>query len=129
MTKETILRDWASRHGVTLLDKTPMRVAHHYPVELYDFFKDERDYNYVTSHSVLTDYELTIRIRESELEKISDFENMVFNNLKNQGHYNFFNIVMQQKEEEKQLRNAYPAVQKAYEQYSLMLTLAKSGQL
>jgi hypothetical protein len=36
---------------------------------------------------------------------------------------------MEQKEEEQRLRNKYPAVRKAYEQYSLMLKLAESGEL
>jgi hypothetical protein len=33
------------------------------------------------------------------------------------------------KEREKYLKNKYPAVKKAYEQYSLMLKLAESGEL
>ena len=36
---------------------------------------------------------------------------------------------MRQKEEESNLKNNYPAVKKAYEHYSLMLKLAKSGEL
>jgi hypothetical protein len=36
---------------------------------------------------------------------------------------------MKQKEEERYLRDKYPAVKKAYEQYSLMLNMAKSGEL
>ena len=40
-----------------------------------------------------------------------------------------FEVVMEQKEREKYLKNKYPAVKKAYEQYSLMLKLAESGEL
>jgi hypothetical protein len=36
---------------------------------------------------------------------------------------------MEQKEEERYLKDKYPAVKKAYEQYSLMLKLAQSGEL
>jgi hypothetical protein len=36
---------------------------------------------------------------------------------------------MEQKERERALRDKYPAVKKAYEQYSLMLKLAESGEL
>ena len=36
---------------------------------------------------------------------------------------------MEQKEREKYLRDKYPAVRKAYEQYSLMLKMAESGEL
>jgi hypothetical protein len=71
----------------------------------------------------------TIEIAESELERIADFEQQVFNNAKKTGHYNLFEALMGQKEEEQKLRNKYPAVRKAYEHYSLMLKLAESGEL
>jgi hypothetical protein len=53
----------------------------------------------------------------------------VFNNMKKTGHYRLFEVMMDQKEQEAYLRNKYPAVRKAYEQYSLMLKLAESGEL
>jgi hypothetical protein len=71
----------------------------------------------------------TVEIAESELTRIADFESEVFNNMKQQGHYRMFEVVMEQKEREKYLKNKYPAVKKAYEQYSLMLKLAESGEL
>ena len=37
--------------------------------------------------------------------------------------------IIDQKEQEKYLKEKYPAVKKAYEQYSLMLKLAESGEL
>jgi hypothetical protein len=40
-----------------------------------------------------------------------------------------FEVMMNQKEQERYLRNKYPAVKKAYEHYSLMLKLAESGEL
>jgi hypothetical protein len=49
--------------------------------------------------------------------------------MKQQGHYNMFETLMEQKQQEKFLRDKYPAVRKAYEQYSLMLKLAQSGEL
>jgi hypothetical protein len=45
------------------------------------------------------------------------------------GHYRMFETLMEQKEHEKYLKDKYPAVKKAYEQYSLMLKLAESGEL
>jgi hypothetical protein len=71
----------------------------------------------------------TMEIAESELERIADFELEVFNNMKKTGHYNMFHILLQQKEHEKYLKEQYPAVQKAYEHYSLMLKLAESGEI
>jgi hypothetical protein len=71
----------------------------------------------------------TVEIAQSELERIADFESEVFNNMKKQGHYRMFETLMEQKERERALRDKYPAVKKAYEQYSLMLKLAESGEL
>jgi len=71
----------------------------------------------------------TVEIAESELERIAEFEQQVFNNAKQTGHYNLFEHLMEQKEQEKLLRDRYPAVRKAFEHYSLMLKLAQSGEL
>ena len=49
--------------------------------------------------------------------------------MKKQGHYHMFEMLMEQKEQEAHLRDKYPAVKKAYEQYSLMLKLAESGEI
>jgi uncharacterized protein YktA (UPF0223 family) len=49
--------------------------------------------------------------------------------MRDQGHYRMFETLMEQKEEEKHLRNKYPAVKKAYEHYSLILKLAESSEL
>ena len=71
----------------------------------------------------------TVEISESELDRIAEFESQVFNNMKQKGHYALFEVIMEQKEQEQYLRSKYPAVKKAYEQYSLMLKLAESGEL
>ena len=65
----------------------------------------------------------------SELDRIAEFESEVFNHMAKQGHYRMFETIMEQKEQEKYLKNKYPAVKTAYEQYSLMLKLAESGEL
>ena len=72
---------------------------------------------------------LTIEIPQSNLEGIMAFEEQVFNNMKTYGshHYHLFNTMMEQKEAERRLRSNNAAVQKAYEQYSLMLALANGG--
>ena len=73
----------------------------------------------------------TITIPFSELERIKEFEEQVFNNMKQYGahHYQMFEVMMEQKHQEKRLRDKYSAVKKAYEHYSLMLKLAESGEL
>jgi len=96
------------------------------------FFQFPNDYNMMTATPAIQ-YEtvklLTVEITEDTLERIADFESEVFNNMRDQGHYRMFETLMEQKEEEKHLRNKYPAVKKAYEHYSLMLKLAESGEL
>ena len=95
------------------------------------YFRDPMDFNKVSPVDFITDSEplYTVEIAESELERIADFEAQVFNNMKKQGHYKMFEMLMEQKEQEKYLTNKYPAVKKAYEHYSLMLKLAESGEL
>ena len=60
---------------------------------------------------------------------MAEFEQQVFNNLKETGRFNMFEMMAKQKELEKDLRNKYAAVNKAYEHYSLLLKLAQSGEL
>jgi hypothetical protein len=97
------------------------------------FFEVPNDYNNIQSEKMNFAFETeklyTIEISESELERIADFEAEVFNHLRTEGHYNLFEILMRQKEEENRLKENYPAVKKAYEQYSLMLALAKAGDI
>ena len=95
------------------------------------YFRDPMDFNKVSLVDVVNDTEplYTVEIAQSELEKLADFESEVFNNMKKHGHYRMFEMIMEQKEQEKYLSNKYPAVKKAYEHYSLMLKLAESGEL
>lgn len=124
-----IIRKFCEEHRIRLLDKN--KKAHRYHKVDVRYFSDPMDYNRV--NSMVLEYETeplyTVEIAESELEKIASFENQVFNNMKQTGHYNMFEMLMEQKEQEKYLRDKYPAVRKAYEQYSLILKMAESGEL
>ena len=96
------------------------------------FFQFPEDYNKMTATQAMqfeTERLYTIEISESELTSIAEFEAQVFNNMRDKGHYNMFEDLMDQKEQEKMLRNKYPAVKKAYEHYSLILKLAESGEM
>jgi uncharacterized protein YktA (UPF0223 family) len=95
------------------------------------FFQFPEDFNIMATHAIQFETEqlYTLEIAQSELERIADFEQQVFNNAKNTGHYNLFQAIIQQKQEEKYLRERYPAVKKAYEHYSLILKLAESGEM
>jgi predicted subunit of tRNA(5-methylaminomethyl-2-thiouridylate) methyltransferase len=70
----------------------------------------------------------TIEISESELEKIANFENDVLLSLKS-GEYDFFRYLKDKQDHEIYMRRKYAAVEKAYEQYALMLKLAESGEI
>jgi len=127
MNSETI-KEFCNHHSIRVLD-TNKRASRYHKINL-NYFNDPMDYNKVIQE-IAYDLEplYTVEIAESELERIADFESQVFNNMKKQGHYRMFEILMEQKEQEKFLRNKYPAVKKAYESYSLILKLAESGKL
>lgn len=123
------LKEFCHRHSINVIDQN--KRAHKMTRMNTKFFQFEDDYNKFLSEPVTYDTEplYTVEIAESELEKIAEFESQVFNNLEQHGHYRLFETLMEQKEREKYFREKYPAVKKAYEQYSLMLKLAESGEL
>lgn len=123
------MKEFVKEHSIRILDDNK-RASRYYKVNL-NFFKKANDYNYVESDILQHETEplYTVEIAESELQRIADFESQVFNNMRTRGHQNMFEVLMEQKEEEQQLRRKYSAVQKSYEQYSMMLKLAQSGEL
>ena len=128
MSDKNPVRDFCHNHNIRVLDSN--KRAHKMTKMHTSFFQYQDDYNKVMPNFI-TDTErlYTVEIAESELERIAEFESQVFNHMRQQGHYNMFATLMEQKEEEKRLREKYPAVAKAYAQYSLILKLAESGEL
>jgi hypothetical protein len=130
MNNNDNVKKFCEDHRIRVLDTN--KRAHVYHKVNLNYFRDPSNFDMIQSHiDVVRDTEplYTVEIAESELERIAEFEQQVFNNAKRTGHYNMFQAVMEQKEEEKYLRNKYSAVKKAYENYSLMLKLAQSGEL
>ena len=123
------IKQFCEQHQIRVLDTN--KRAHRYHRINMAYFRDPMDFNKVSLVDIVNDSEplYTVEITESELERIADFEAQVFNNMKKQGHYHMFEMLMEQKEQEKYLTNRYPAVKKAHEHYSLMLKLAESGEL
>jgi hypothetical protein len=127
MSQENV-KQFCQHHSIKVLN-TNKRASRYHKVNI-NYFKDPMDFDRVYEHVVIDSEPLyTVEIAESELERIADFESEVFNNMKQQGHYRMFETLMEQKERERALRDKYPAVKKAFEQYSLMLKLAESGEL
>ena len=122
------LKEFCTMHRINVIDTN--KRAHRMTKMNTRYFQFADDYNKVVRDDFVMETEplWTVEITPSELEKMADFETQVFNNMRAQGHYNMFEILMEQKEEEKFLRNKYSAVRKAYEHYSLMLKLAQSGE-
>jgi hypothetical protein len=122
-------KQFCEQHQIRVLDTN--KRAHRYHRINMQYFRDPMDFNKVSLVDIVNDSEplYTVEIAESELERIANFESEVFNNMKKQGHYHMFEMLMGQKEQEAYLRDKYPAVKKAYEQYSLMLKLAESGEI
>jgi hypothetical protein len=128
-TPSDTLKKFAAEHNIRVIDSNKRAYKHtRANVQLFHFADD---YNKFLSDRITYETETlyTVEIAESELERIAEFENQVFNNMKQTGHYNLFETIMEQKQEEAYLRDTYPAVRKAYEQYSLMLKLAQSGEM
>ncbi len=125
-----IIKEFCQTHRIRLLDTN--KRAHKYHKVNLNYFRDPANFDMVQSHiDVVCDTEplYTVEIAKSELERLADFESQVFNNMKQSGHYQMFEMLMEQKEQEKYLRTKYPAVRKAFEHYSLMLKMAESGEL
>jgi len=123
------IKTFCNRHQIKLLD-TNKRASRVTKINVNNYFQDSTNYNRVNQeifHDTETLY--TLEISESELNRIADFEEQVFNHMKSHGHYGMFETMMEQKEREKFLARKYPAVQKVFEQYSLILKLAGSGEL
>ena len=128
MNINDVMKEFCKSHRINVLDTN--KRAHKYHKVNINYFKNPVDYNMVYEDIVVDSEPLyTIEIAESELQRIAEFEAQVFNNMKQHGHHNIFEILMEQKEHEKFLRDKYPAVKKAFEHYSLILKMAESGEL
>ena len=125
------MREFCEKHNIRIVD-TNKRFARYKPISRL-YFEDSKDYNIVNDLHVVYDTEplYTIEIPLENLERIKEFEDQVFNNMKQNSshHYQMFEVMMEQKHKEKKLRDKYPAVKKAYEHYSLILKLAESGEM
>jgi hypothetical protein len=66
----------------------------------------------------------TLQIPESRLKTLIELEKRFYNHRNSEGMRDMFEVLMDKEREEAFYRNTNSAVQKAYEQYSIMLNLA-----
>jgi hypothetical protein len=88
--------------------------------------KFEDDYLHQPIHYE-TETLFTIQVPESKLESLVDFYERAEDAIRHTGSMDMFNHFLRKQDEEREFREKHPAVQKAYDQYIMMLKLAKSG--
>lgn len=122
------VKKWLQQHRVNVVDQNK-RAYKHARMNV-KFFSFPTDFNRMDEYAIQCETETlyTVEISESELIRIAEFEAQVYNNLDRHGHQNLFEIMLEQKRREKELRQKYKAVQIAYEQYSAALALVSNGE-
>jgi hypothetical protein len=128
--RELTEKEFYQRHNMRVID-TNKRFQRYKPWHKSDFFnyKDSKEIVDTFHVDVQTESLYTVEIPKNDLDKMREFEQEVYNNLYCGAHYRMFEVIMEQKEQEKFYREKYSAVKKAFEHYSLMLALAKSGDI
>jgi hypothetical protein len=121
MTKE--LEQFCNNYEVRVLNDQKRRARYHPP----RFFTDPERADIITRDTVSyeTEQVYTLEIPEGRLRALVEMEQRFFKWQRHTGgEIDMFETLMRKEREEAYLRNTNPAVQKAYEQYSIMLNLA-----
>lgn len=103
------------------------RITHYRPRSMYDIFRgpDKLSYDYDETYETETLH--TIQIPESSLNELVEFYQRVEESMLQTGSMDVFSHYIQKQYDDKRLRESYPAVKKAYDQYMMLYKLAKSG--
>lgn len=117
------LKQFCENYEVRVLNDSKRRARYHPP----RFFTDPERADVIRKD--VTEFEtervITIEIPEGRLQALIELEKRFFRMQRHsQGEVDMFQILMEKEREEAFYRNTNPAVQKAYEQYSIMLNLA-----
>ncbi len=117
------VKQFCENYEVRVLNDTKRRARYHPP----RFFTDPERAD-IIRHDVVeyeTEKVLTLEIPESRLRTLIEMERKFFKWQRHStGEVDLFQTLMDKEREEANFRNTNPAVQKAYEQYSIMLNLA-----
>lgn len=117
------LKDFCRNYEVNVLNDTKRRARYHPP----KFFTDPERADIIRNDIIQYETErvITMEIPEGRLQALIELERRFFRMQRHsQGEVDMFQILMEKEREESYYRNTNPAVQKAYEQYSIMLNLA-----
>ncbi len=121
MTDE--LNDFCKNYEVRVLNDQKRRARYHPP----KFFTDPERADIIRNDIVEYETErvFTVEIPEGRLRALVEMERRFFKWQRHTaGEVDMFQTLMDKEREEAFYRNTSPAVQKAYEQYSIMLNLA-----
>jgi hypothetical protein len=121
MTDE--LKDFCRNYEVNVLNDQKRRARYHPP----RFFTEPSRADIIRNDIVEfeTEQVITLEIPEGRLRTLIEMERRFFKLQRHsQGEIDMFQILMDREREEANIRHTNTAVQKAYEQYSIMLNLA-----
>jgi hypothetical protein len=117
------LKDFCHNYEVNVLNDQKRRARYHPP----RFFTDPSRADIIRNDVVEFETEpvITLEIPESRLRTLIEMERRFFKwQRHSQGEVDMFETLMNKEREEAHYRHINTAVQKAYEQYSIMLNLA-----
>ena len=117
------LKHFCENYEVRVLNDQKRRARYHPP----RFFTDPERADIIRNDIVQYETEkvYTLEIPESRLRALIELERRFFRMYDHgQGEIDMFQVLMDKEREEAHYRHINPAVQKAYEQYSIMLNLA-----
>ena len=121
MSKE--LAQFCENYEVRVLNDSKRRARYHPP----KFFTDPSRADLIRNDIVEYETEIvyTVEIPEGRLRTLVEMERKFFNYIDHRGKpIDMFQMLMDKEREEAHFRYTNQAVQKAYEQYSIMLNLA-----
>jgi hypothetical protein len=116
------LKDFCENYEVRVLSDSKRRARYHPP----QFFTDPERADIITRNMTYeTECVYTVEIPEGRFRALVELEQRFFKwQHHSRGEVDMFQTLMDKEREEAHYRHTSPAVQKAYEQYSIMLNLA-----
>jgi hypothetical protein len=117
------LEKFCTNYEVNVVNDTQRYTRYRPPIFFADPERADIIRNDIIEH--MTEKLYTLQIPESRLRTLMEMEKRFFNNNPHEkGYSDMFEMLMSKEREEAHYRNTNGAVQKAYEQYSIMLNLA-----